>query len=222
MGIAGRRFEPLSGSAPGGSAIVRSAPGRVPLRIDFSGNSVSTPPQMTQRSPGRRRRTPSGARAGKGLLVLSPTLAAHLRQGLLKQQGFAAERLAQLALSGEVHDEDAYDSVLWTIAAAKKVLVEIGLSASRSAGAVQLSKDDHPLLVYKALRAQLEIEVVRAEDRAIEGRPDRATVDSELENVVSALRVHLSNSVSARREARLSGSVGETRIIASRVGHHRR
>jgi hypothetical protein len=177
---------------------------------------------MTQRSPGRRRRTPSAARTSEGLLVLSPTLAAHLRRGLLKEQGFAAERLAQLALAGEVDDEDAYESTLWTIAAVKKVLVKIGLSASRFAGSAQLSKDDHPLVVYKALRAQLEIEVLRAEERAIEGRPDRATVDSELESVVSALRLHLSNSASARREARLSGSVGETRIIASNTGHHRR
>lgn len=165
---------------------------------------------------GRRRRPAPEARASGALLTVSPKLAAHLRRGLLKEQGFAAERLAQLALSGEIDDEGAYESTLWTIAAAKKVLMKIGLSASRSSGAVQLAKDDHPLLVYKALRAQLEIEVVRAEERAIEGRSDRATVDSELESVVSALRVHLSNSAGTTREARLSGSVGETRIIASR------
>jgi len=170
---------------------------------------------------GSRRRPASAARTNDALIVLSPTLIAHLRRGLLKEQGFAAERLSQLALSGEIDDEGAYESTLWTIAAAKKVLMKIGLSASRSSSAVQLAKDDHPLLVYKALRAQLELEVVRAEERAIEGRSDRATVDSELESVVSALRVHLSNSANTAREARLSGSVRETRIIASHARRSR-
>jgi len=176
---------------------------------------VQTPSRM-RRPSGSRRPPAPGARTNDALLAVSPTLAAHLRRGLLKEQGLAAERLAQLALSGEIDDEGAYESTLWTIAAAKKVLMKIKLSASRASGTVQLAKDDHPLLVYKALRAQLEIEVVRAEERAIEGRSDRATVDRELESVVGALRVHLSNSAGTTREARLSGSVGETRIIASR------
>jgi hypothetical protein len=181
---------------------------------------VHTLPRMSQ--PSRSRGRPaSGARPKDALLVLSPTLTAHLRRGLLKEQGLAAERLSQLALSGEIDDEGAYESTLWTIAAAQRVLAKIGLSPSRSSGAVQLTKDDHPLLVYKALRARLEIEVVRAEERAIEGWSDRASVDSELESVVSALRMHLGNSARTAREARLSGSVGETRIIASSVERSR-
>lgn len=181
---------------------------------------MHTLPRMSQ--PSRSRGRPaSGARSNDALLALSPTLAAHLRRGLLKEQGFAAERLSQLALSGEIDDEGAYESTLWTIAAAQKVLARLGLSASRSPAAVRLTKDDHPLLVYKALRARLEIEVVRAEERAIEGRPDRASVDSELESAVSALRLHLSSSARTAREAKLSGSVGETRIIASRAERFR-
>lgn len=175
---------------------------------------------MSQPSKSRGRSAP-GARSKDPLLALSPTLAAHLRSGLLKEQGLAAERLSQLALSGEIDDEDAYESTLWTIAAAQRVLARIGLSASRSSGAVQLTRDDHPLLVYKALRARLEIEVVRAEGRAIEGRRDRASVDSELEGVVSSLRMHLGSSARTAREAKLSGSIGDTRIIASRVDRSR-
>ena len=172
--------------------------------------------------PSRSRERPaSAARSKDALLVLSPTLAAHLRRGLLKEQGFAAERLSQLALRGEIDDEGAYESTLWTIAAAQRVLARIGLSPSRSSAAVRLTKEDHPLLLYKAFRARLEIEAVRAEERAIEGRPECPSMDSELESVVSALRVHLGNSARTAREARLSGSVAETRIIASHVERSR-
>jgi len=150
-------------------------------------------------------------------LSLTPSLAAHLRSGLLTEQRFAAERLAELNFAAsEIHAESAYEATFWTLIATKKVLDKIGLSAAPAPTVVQLSDDDHPLLVYRALNAQLAIKVARAETRAIEGRSDQATVDSELEVVVSALRLHISNNPKVAREARLAGSVVDTRITASR------
>ncbi|MFI4990567.1 MAG: hypothetical protein ACHQHO_06600 [Solirubrobacterales bacterium] len=140
-----------------------------------------------------------------------------MRSGLLTEQRFAAERLAELSFAtSEIHAERAYESIFWTLNAAKKVLDRIGLSPSRTPAAVRLSDDDHPLLVYRALRAQLAIQVTRAETRAIEGRADQATVDTELEAAVSALRMHISNDARAKREAELAGSVVDTRIVVSR------
>ena len=64
--------------------------------------------------------------------------------------------------------EERMQGTFWTLIATKKVLDKIGLSASPTPAAVQLSDDDHPLLVYRALNAQLAIKVARAEMRAIE------------------------------------------------------
>lgn len=174
--------------------------------------------QMSRQPSQRRPRPASEPRHSKALLSLTPSLAGHLRSGLLQEQRFAAERLAELDFAAsEIHAENAYEATFWTLIATKKVLDKIGLSASPTPAAVQLSDDDHPLLVYRALNAQLAIKVARAETRAIEGRSDQATVDSELEGVVSALRLHISNNPKVAREARLAGSVSDTRIIASRA-----
>ncbi len=178
---------------------------------------MRTPPRMSAHVSGRRSRSASERRHSKPLLSLTPSLAADLRSGLLTEQRFAAERLAELNFAAsEIHAESAYESTFWTLIATKKVLDRIGLSASPSSAAVQLSNDDHPLLVYRALSAQLAIKVARAETSAIEGRSDRATVDGELEDVVSALRLHISNNPKVRREDELVGSAGDTRIIPSR------
>lgn len=174
--------------------------------------------QMSGQPSRRRSRPASEPRPGKALLSLTPSLAAHLRSGLLTQQRFEAERLAELNFAAsEIHAERAYEAIFWTLTATKKVLDKIGLSASPTPAVVQLSDQDHPLLVYRALNAQLALKVAHAETRAIEGRSDQATVDSELEAVVLALRLHISNNPeAAKEEDQFAGPVVDTRIIASR------
>lgn len=175
-------------------------------------------PQVSGQSSRRRSRPTSERGGSKALLSLTPSLAADLRIGLLTEQRFAAERLAELNFAAsEIHAERAYEATFWTLTATKKVLDKIGLSASPTPTVVQLSDQDHPLLVYRALNAQLAIKVARAETRAIEGRADRAMVDSELEAMVLAVRLHISNNPkAAEQEDKLAGSVVDTRIIASR------
>ena len=192
-------------------AAVRS---RIALRTD----AMRTPSRMSGQPSRRRSRPTSEPRRRKALLSLTPSLAVDLRSGLLTEQRFAAERLAELNFAAsEIHAERAYEATFWTLIATKKVLDKIGLSAPPAPTVVQLSDDDHPLLVYRALSAQLAIKVARAETRAIEGRSDQARVDSELETVVLALRLHISNHPkAAKQEDRLAGSVVDTRIIPSR------
>jgi DNA-binding NarL/FixJ family response regulator len=152
------------------------------------------------------------------LLRVTPSLATPLRRGLLRELGFACERLAQLALAGEMHDQKPYESAFWTIAATHTVLAKVGVTPSLTPQSIKLSTADHPLVVYEALKAELELASVRRESQADEGLPESGDTTSALEPVVGALRVHLSRSASARREAELSGAAArDPRIIASRT-----
>jgi len=144
---------------------------------------------------------------------VSPALANDLRSGLLKELGAAAERLSGLALCGEVGDRHAYESALWTIEAAHKVLAKIGEGPLDRHYAVALSRNDHPYLVYRALKSQLTVARERAQDEAAEGRSARTAVSSELAAAVSALRREIVHSVTAKREAKLSGSPLGERVI---------
>jgi hypothetical protein len=155
------------------------------------------------------------------VLPLNPKLIAHLRKGLLSEMAFAADRLSQLAHAGEIHEQRAYKCALWTIDGARKVLARMGLSAATAPEAAELCDDDYLFVVYRALKAQLEIVSVRAEEEALQGRKARATVDAELEAAVGTLRVIVGNSARAMREARLFFPAGETRIILTGNGHLR-
>jgi hypothetical protein len=165
---------------------------------------------------------PSTARGDGGFLLVTPTLVPHLRRGLLTEMGHAADALSLLTLSGEMIDEGAFDSVHWRIDGARRLLAKVGCSASNPSGELHLSSEDHPLLVYKALKEELELAVARAEGEAVEGRAARAVVDGELQAVVGALRVLLGESPGVLREAALYGRIGDNPIIASRgtaLGH---
>jgi hypothetical protein len=153
---------------------------------------------------------------GEAFLIVTPTLLPHLRKGLLVELGFAADMLSQLTLRGDVADRHAYESATWRIDAARKLLGRVGVSATGLGDAVELSFDDHPFVVYRALREQLELAVVRGESEAVEGRAARAVVDGELESVVAMLRALLARSSGAMREARSYGHIAETQIIAPR------
>lgn len=177
------------------------------------------PRRIAQRQIKRRAfGTVEGRRRAGVLMVVTPVLASYLRRGLLAEIGFAADRLSQLVLGGEVTDEHAYQSALWTIDAARDVLAKIGHTDPGRPFGVTLSSEDSPFVVYRALKAQLSAAVTRAQDEATEGRIGRARVDSELTAVVGSLRAYISRSPLARREARMSGSPGDERIIASHAG----
>jgi hypothetical protein len=148
-------------------------------------------------------------------MVVTPAIATYLRRGLLTEMGFACDRLSQLVLGGEVTDERAFQSALWTIDGAREVLAKIGHSDPSKPYGISLSSSDAPFVVYKALKAQLAMALTRAQDEAAEGRIERATVDSELAAAVGALRAFVSRSPLAKREARLTGTPGNERIIAS-------
>ncbi|HUA74654.1 MAG TPA: hypothetical protein VL988_07835 [Solirubrobacteraceae bacterium] len=156
------------------------------------------------------------------LMVVTPAIASYLRRGLLTEIGFASDRLSQLTLGGEVTDEHACQAALWMIDAARDVLTKIGYTDPGKPFGVTLSSEDSPFVVYRALKAQLAAAVTRAQDEAAEGRIGRARVDSELTAVVSSLRAYISRSPLARREARMSGSPGDERIIASHAGRSAR
>ncbi|HTZ88386.1 MAG TPA: hypothetical protein VMB05_17105 [Solirubrobacteraceae bacterium] len=164
-------------------------------------------------------------RAGPGpvgrLILVTPTLAPYLRKGLLKEMGAAADRLSELALCGEVTDRRTHESALWTIEATRKVLAKIGECPPEKPYAVALSRNDYPFIVYKALRSQFAAANARAQDEAVEGRSSRATVSNELASAVSALRVAITHSVTAKREAKLSGAPIKERIIPASVGRTR-
>lgn len=155
-------------------------------------------------------------------MLVTPVLAPYLRGGLLKELGWAAERLSGVALCGEVSDPHAYESALWTIEAASKVLAKIGDCASDRQHAVALSRDDHPYLVYRALKSQLAIASERARDEAVEGQGARPSVSGELAAAVSMLRGEIAHSVTAKREAKLSGSTLSERVIPTRAQRARR
>ena len=148
-------------------------------------------------------------------MTVTPGIATYLRKGLLTEMGFASDRLSQIVLGGEVTDERAFRSALWTIDSAREVLAKIGHSDPSKPYGITLSSEDSPFVVYKALKAQLAAALTRAQDEAAEGRVERATVDSELAAAVGALRAFVSRSPLARREARMTGSPTGERIIAS-------
>lgn len=152
---------------------------------------------------------------------MTPSLACHLRSGLLKELGEAAERLSALTTCGEVSDRNAFESALWTIAAARKLLARIGEHASDRRHPVALSRNDHPYLVYRALKSQFVAASERAQDEAAEGRSARAEVSRELAAAVSTLREQVVHSTSAKREARLSGSPLGERVIPIHAGRIR-
>jgi hypothetical protein len=155
------------------------------------------------------------------VLPLTPALIAHLRRGLLSEMAFAADRLSQLAHAGEIHEHRAYKCALWTIDGARKVLAKTGLAAATAPDGANLSDDDYLFVVYRALKAQLEVATTRAQEEALQGRTARAKVDAELETAVGTLRMIVGNSASAMREARLFFPIGETRIILTGNGHLR-
>jgi hypothetical protein len=177
-------------------------------------------PRRVAQRPNRRRAfgTVEGRRRSGVLMVVTPAIASYLRRGLLTEMGFASDRLSQLVLGGEVTDDPAFQSALWTIDAARDVLAKIGHTDPGKPFGVTLSSEDSPFVVYRALKAQLAAAVTRAQDEAAEGRIGRARVDSELTAVVSSLRAYISRSPLARREARMSGSTSKERIIASPAG----
>lgn len=164
-------------------------------------------------------------RSGPGpagrLMLVTPSLAPYLRRGLLKELGSAAERVSVLALSDEVRDRRAYEAALWTMDAARKLLGRVGESSPSTDYSVTLSREDHPYIVYRALKSQVAAASGRAQDEAAEGRGSRATVSSELAAAVSALRGEIAHSTRARREAKLCGSPLSERVIPARVGRIR-
>lgn len=156
-------------------------------------------------------------------MLVTPALTPHLRRGLLREMGEAAKRLSELAAWDEVSDRDEYEAALWTIGAARKVLAKIGERESHNAYAVALSHDDHPYLVYKALKSQSPQTGERAQEGHSEGRSrSRTDPSGELAAAVSALREEIAHSVTARREAKLSGPLGQERFVIPAPRHVRR
>jgi hypothetical protein len=154
-------------------------------------------------------------------MLVTPALAPYLRRGLLQEMGEAATRLSELAAWDEVGDRSEYEAALWTIGAARKVLAKIGDREPRSAYTVALSRDDHPYLLYKALKSQSMAAVERSQGGHTEGRSrSRPSASGELAAAVSALRGEIAHSVSARREAKLSDPLG--RVSTPRLHRARR
>ncbi len=145
-------------------------------------------------------------------MLVTPAVAPHLRRGLLKQMGVATERLSALATGGEIGDRRGYESALWTIDATRKVLAKIGDRAPESPSSVVLLRDDHPYIVYKALKSQLAAGGRAGGEAAEGGRPRAAS--SELAAAVSVLLAAISHSATAKREAKLSGAPARERVIA--------
>jgi hypothetical protein len=126
-------------------------------------------------------------------------------------------------LVGAVHDQRAYESAFWTITATHAILAKIGVAPPPTPQTIELSAADYPLVVYEALKAELDLAIVRRESRVAEGIPENADTSFALESVVAALRVHLSRSLNAQREAELSSAATrEPRIVASRTRGKRR
>jgi len=139
-------------------------------------------------------------------------LVEHLRRGLLVAMGSSAERLADLTLPGALTHEDAYDTALWMIEAARIVLKHVGLSAPIPERDVLLDEDSHLVLVLRVLQVRHEAESARSEDARAEGLEHLRDNSEALESVVEALKRHISRLHYADREAALIGPVSGGRL----------
>lgn len=135
-----------------------------------------------------------------------------LRRGLLVAMGSAAERLAMLALSGELTHVPTYQSALWTVTATSSLLDTVGPVKPPVEHAVSLPEDQHIFLLYRVLRDRHEWLVQRRQDAAIShGSPEGSVHNQVLEQFVGGLRRRLTGSPSEREERRL--------LVAINVAH---
>ena len=158
------------------------------------------------------------------VIVVPAAVAPYLREGLLQEMGAAAERLAQITLSGSVGDEGAYDSALWRIEAARALLSRIGVDAVRSAP-LRLDTDMYPLVLYKVLEAQHQRALTRSQDRQAEGLARdgvSAAPLAELERLLGTLRELVRQSSASSQEAHLRDPASGERITAVLSNRRRR
>lgn len=136
-------------------------------------------------------------------LVLPPEIVFELRRGLLVAMGTSAERLAVLTLPGRLTHLPSYESSLWTIDATRTALSQVGAVPPRRQSSVSLAENEHPLLLYRALRSRHELLESLRRDAAISaGRQYEPAEDDALGQCVASLGRRLAGGPREREERR--------------------
>lgn len=105
-------------------------------------------------------------------------MAEHLRSGLYREFGVAAQQIAEAALGRQERRAGSYKNAIERIEAARSLLDEVGWDADRSPVRVDMAKRRD--LVLRVFRQQLNDEVDALRDCSPRERPKAERVVAEL------------------------------------------